>query len=254
MMNFSEWLALRRAAVVVLAVVALPAQSAETSEELASGWRFQATPYVWMTGLQGHVRPLRAAPRVHVDKSFSDVLDNLDAAFFLHATARKDRWLVHGDMTYASTSDRVSLPLGLSAGAQVKQTSLSLLGGATWWSTPQTTVDAMAGVRWWRIQAQVQVPPLLQAASRTTFADPVLALRWRQDWAPRWSTVVYGDVGGFGVGAHATWQALVTLNYQITPQAYVSLGYRHLSVDYRKDGKSLDFSMAGPMLGATWRF
>lgn len=207
-----------------------------------------------MSGLAGHVRPLQSAPRVHVDKSFSEVLEQLDAAFFLHATARKDRWLVHGDISHAATSDTVALPLGLAARAKVRQTSLSLLGGYTWWQTPQAGVDVMAGLRWWRIQAQVQVPPLLQAASRTTFADPVLALRWRQNWAPRWSTVVYGDVGGFGVGSHATWQALATLNYQLTPQATLSVGYRHLSVDYREQGKSLDFSMAGPMLGATWRF
>lgn len=230
------------------------AQSAAAPDSAADSWRFQVTPYVWMTGLEGHVRPLATAPRVHVDKTFSDVLDHLNAAFFLHATARKDRWVVHADMSHAATSDSATLPLGLSASAQVKQTSLSLLGGMTWRPTAQATIDAMAGVRWWRIQAQVQVPPLGEATSRTTFTDPVLALRWRHEWAPRWSTVVYGDVGGFGVGAHATWQALATLNYQITPQAYVSVGYRHLRVDYRKDGKSLDFSMSGPMLGATWRF
>lgn len=228
--------------------------TAPAIDEAAAGWRFQLTPYVWMTGLDGQVRPLQGGPTLPVDKSFSEVLKNLDAAFFLHGTARKDRWVVHADFSHASTSDSVALPLGLSAQAQVKQTSLSVLGGYTWLPTAETAVDAMAGVRWWRIQAQVQVPPIAQAASRTSFADPVLALRWRQEWAPRWSTVVYGDVGGFGVGSHATWQALATVNYQLTPQAFLSLGYRHLSVDYRGDGKALDFSMAGPVLGATWRF
>ena len=220
----------------------------------AGAWRFQVTPYVWMIGMNGHVQPAAGLPSLHVDKSFSEIWDSLDAAFFLNATARKDRWVVHGDMSHAVTSDAAALPIGLTAQAKIKQTSVSMLGGYTWLQAPQTAVDVMAGVRWWSIRAQVQVPSILQASSNTTFADPVIAVRWHQDWAPRWSTVVYGDVGGFGVGSRQTWQALVTLNYQITPQAYVSVGYRHLSVDYRKNGKTLDFSMAGPMLGATWRF
>lgn len=220
----------------------------------ADAWRFQITPYVWMIGMNGHVRPASGLPSLHVDKPFSEIWKSLDAAFFLNATARKDRWVVHGDMSHAVTSDDAALPIGLTGHAKIKQTSVSLLGGYTWLQAPQTVVDAMAGVRWWSIRAQAQVPPILQASSNTAFADPVLALRWHQDWAPRWSTVVYGDVGGFGVGSRQTWQALATLNYQITPQAYVSVGYRHLSVDYRKNGKTLDFSMAGPMLGATWRF
>lgn len=230
------------------------AQSNPGLQEAAAAWRFQVTPYVWMTGLDGRVRPLQRGPTLHVNNSFSELLKNLDAAFFLNATARKDRWVLHGDISHASISETEPLPYGLSAKAKIKQTSLSVLGGYTWMPAAQTTVDTMAGVRWWRIQGQVQVAPIAQAASRTSFADPVLALRWRQEWTPRWSTVVYGDVGGFGVGSHATWQALATVNYQFTPHAYVSLGYRHLSVDYRSDGKALDFSMAGPVLGVTWRF
>jgi len=241
---------------MLLTVAALPvcAQSQNVPDMAPKAWRFQATPYVWMTGLRGNVRPVQGAPTVHVNNSFSEVLENLDAAFFLNATARKDRWVLHGDLSHAATSDSVELPLGLTANAQVKQSSLSLLGGYTWLPKPDATVDLMAGMRWWRIRAEVKIPPVLQASSNTSFVDPVLAIRWYQDWAPRWSTMVYGDVGGFGIGSHSTWQAVGTLNYQMTPQAYLSLGYRYLSVDYRKNGKSLDFSMSGPMLGATWRF
>ncbi|WP_262983254.1 hypothetical protein [Paracoccus mutanolyticus] len=44
------------------------------------------------------------------------------------------------------------------------------------------------------------------------------------------------------------------MNYQVTDQLYVSAGYRQLNVDYRDGGTRLDVTMAGPILGATWRF
>jgi hypothetical protein len=64
----------------------------------ADAWRYQLTPYVWMTGLDGSVRPFRGAPTVSVNKSFSDILENLDAAAFVNGTARK------GNMCCRATS------------------------------------------------------------------------------------------------------------------------------------------------------
>ena len=157
------------------------AQTAETQ-----AWRTQLTPYVWMTGLQGHIQPVSGAPTVHVDKSFSDVLENLDAAFFVSGSARKDRWVLHGDFSHASTSDGASLPLGLSARAKVRQSSLTLTGGYNWQLAPQSSVDLMGGVRVWDIHAHVQVPGVAAAQSNTSFVDPVVAVRWRYDLGSQW--------------------------------------------------------------------
>lgn len=44
------------------------------------------------------------------------------------------------------------------------------------------------------------------------------------------------------------------MNYQVKENIFVSVGYRHLSVDYRDEGKRLDFSQSGPVVGATFRF
>lgn len=226
--------------------------SAQTAAE--ESWRVQLTPYVWMTGLEGHIRPVEGAPTAHVDNSFSDVLQNLDAAFFLTGTARKGRLVLQGDFSYASTSDSASLPLGLSAHAKVRQTSATLTGGYNWQLTPSSSMDLMAGMRLWDIKAHVRVPGLAATQSTTHFVDPIVAARWRQDWAAQWSTLVYLDVGGFGVGSDSTWQAVGAVNYQWSENLFFSLGYRHLHVNYRDDGKRLDFNQSGPMLGATLKF
>jgi hypothetical protein len=44
------------------------------------------------------------------------------------------------------------------------------------------------------------------------------------------------------------------VNYQWSENLFFSLGYRHLHVNYRDDGKRLDFNQSGPMLGATLKF
>lgn len=220
----------------------------------SDAWRFQLTPYVWMTGLDGQVRPFKGAPTANVNKSFSDVLDNLDAAAFINGTARKGRYVLQGDFSYAATSDKAALPLGLSAQAKIRQTSMTLTGGRNWALSPQSSLDLMAGLRLWQIKAEVNVPGLASAQSNTSFVDPIVAARWRYDIAPRWSTLLYADMGGLSVGSKFTWQIHGSVNYQVKDNIHLSLGYRQLSVDYRDGGKQLDFSQSGPIVGATFRF
>lgn len=65
---------------LIAAGLALPTNADGINEE---GWRFQLTPYVWMAGLAGDVRPLENAPTVSTSRSFSSILDDLDGAFFM---------------------------------------------------------------------------------------------------------------------------------------------------------------------------
>ena len=136
----------------------------------------------------------------------------------------------------------------------MRQSSLTLTGGYNWQLAPQSSVDLMGGVRVWDIHAHVQVPGVAAAQSNTSFVDPVVAVRWRYDLGSQWSSLLYADAGGFGLGSDATWQALASINYQWRDSIYLSLGYRHLSVDYRSGGKRLDFSQSGPLLGVTLKY
>ncbi len=134
----------------------------------------------------------------HVEQSFSDILENLDAAFFVSGTARQGRWVLHGDASHASASRSAALPLGLSARAKVRQTSVTLTGGYNWQWAKQSSVDFLAGARLWDIDASVTLPGIAAVQSSTSFVDPVVAVRWRYDFAPQWSSLVYVDTGGWG--------------------------------------------------------
>ena len=221
----------------------------------ADSWRGQLTPYVWMPSLAGDIRPTSGAPRLSTRQSFSDIFDDLDAAFFLHATARRDRLVLFGDISYASLSTRGDVLPGVSALGKARQASLTAAAGYQVVKTPGLAIDLLAGARLWDVQAAIDIPALgLGATQSERWVDPLLATRLRSDFAPDWSGILYADIGGFGVGSDATWQLVGTLNYQLNESLYLSAGYRHLALNYDDNGALLDIEMSGPLLGATWRF
>lgn len=108
-----------------------------------------------------------------------------------------------------------------------------------------------------RLEIEAGVSVAGGAVSRSgdkDFVDPILALRANYSLAPRWSAIAYIDHGVTGMGSDSTTQVVATINCQITDRAYVLAGYRRLDVDYRSGGTRVDATMAGPLLGLTWRF
>lgn len=218
-------------------------------------WRFQLTPYVWFSGLSGDIRPIENGPTASTSLSFSDVLDDLDSAFFLAGSARKGRWVLFGDMTWASLSRESALLPGVDIEGKLRQRSLTAAAGYQVVQEPTQQLDLLIGARTWRIDAEVNVSALSVNASETErWVDPVLMTRWRSQWSPHWTTLLHADIGGFGVGADSTWQLIATANYQINHYIFASAGYRHLALDRDDQGTRLDVEMSGPLVGLTYRF
>ena len=58
-----------------------------------------------------------------------------------------------------------------------------------------------------------------------------------------------------GAGSEAAWQALATVNRQLSDSAFLANGYLHLEVDYQSGrGAKADVSLSGPLIGATLQF
>lgn len=220
-----------------------------------SDWSGQVTLYGWGAGVSGDFTPLPGAPRLSFDNSFSDVLEDLDAAFFMTALARRGDLVFFGDLTYSSSSRSGRVPPGVAASGKLTMRSATLAAGKRLQAGPQTTLDLLGGARFWSIDGSVSVPLVgVSVAPEANFTDPILALRANTQLSPRWSLLAYADAGGFGVGSDVTWQAAVTANYQISDHVYLSGGWRHLYVDYNNSGADFEGSMTGPVVGATFRF
>jgi len=246
-------------------VAALSAAAGLASADTAgdeSQWRFQLTPYVWAAGMDGRIRPATSLPTVEVDRSFGELLSNSDGAFFLTGSARKDDWVLLGDFTWSSSSQDgqvpvPSVPVPLPASGGTEQVSLTLAGGRTLTGDTNARLDVYAGLRVWSVEGSVSVPALgVDASTRERWADPLIGARFNMAIAERVSFTLQGDLGGAELlgGARSTLQLLAVANWNLGERLYLSAGYRHLSFDYRQDGRVLDIALNGPLLGATWRF
>lgn len=235
-----------RAALAVAATLAPVAAAAQD-------WSGQITLYGWGAAVSGDFTPFTGAPTLSFDKSFSDILEDLDGAFFATGLARRGDLILFGDLTYAKSSRSGTLPPGIPASGELSTRSLTLAAGRRLDMRGATTVDVLAGLRAWEIDGKVTLP-ILRIAPSAHFVDPIVALRVNTPLADRWSLLGYLDVGGFGVGSDFTSQVAVTANYQMTDNLYLSFGWRHLHVDYSDGGTRVKGGMTGPLVGATWRF
>lgn len=243
---------LRAVAAALLAASGLAAPAAAQSGDETV---FQITPYVWATGLGGSLT--LDARRVEFEESFRDILSDLDGAFFLSAFARHDRVVFLGDVSWSSSSREgvVPVPVPLKASGRLRQTSVTLAAGYRVLEGSGPTVDLLGGLRHWRIEAKATVPDLgFSQTRRASFTDPIVGARLNAPIAPGWSSLVYADVGGFGVGSERSWQLLATLNYAVSRDIFLSVGYRHLEVDYRSSALRVDTRFSGPLIGASFRF
>lgn len=235
------------AALAVCAALAAPAR--------AQDWTGQVTLYGWGAGVTGDFRPFAGGPDLSFSRSLSEVLDDLDRAFFATGLARRGNLVLFGDLTYSAVSREGLVPPGVPAAGEVTIRSLTLAAGRRFQTGGGTTVDALAGLRGWSVEGAVAVPAAGVSLSPTsTFVDPILALRVNTPLSDRWSLLGYADVGGFGVGSEFTWQLGLTANYRASERLYLSAGWRHLHLRYEEDGKRFDGDMRGPVIGATLTF
>lgn len=240
-------------------------------------WALQVTPYMWAAGLDGQISPFRRGPTIGVEKSFSDVLDDLNFGGFINIWGRYDRFVLSGDIMYVDTTDGHNagplpaftipgvgvIPPGGNINAKVdtKQFTATLMGGYRVIDTLQFTLDALGGARFWHISNDVKLTGSLGGLSGSTsygesfgWVDPVVGLRAFLPLTEKLSLQGQADIGGFGAGSDLTWSALATVNYVFSDHLSASVGYKVLDVDYNHKDHVYDTRLSGPVLGMTYKF
>jgi len=250
------------------AVIMTPIE-AQIEGDASPGWAFQVTPYLWATGMKGHISPFRRLPAISVHKSFADVVDNLDFGGFVNIWGRYDHFVLSADIMYVRTSDSRAfgpLPLlpsplpplpAVTASVDSSQFMAALMGGYRVVDTPSFSLDALGGVRFWHISNQVTVSALGRSGSYGEsfgWADPMVGARAFLHLGDKLSLHAQADIGGFTAGSDLSWSVLATVNYAFTDHFSVSAGYKVLDVDYDRRGHIFDTRLSGPVLGLTYRF
>lgn len=222
------------------------------------GWWFRASPYLWLTAIDGHVSIGRlTAP---VDISMHDTLKSFDMGFMGEFEAGYGRWSLCTDVLYAKTSEDIGGGGALFKSFRYEQKQ--------WLITPVIAYRAVEGSHFnLDLFGGVQIMSLrsdltgrfvsggqVEAGRDLTIVDPVIGLRGQVGLGDAFFLDYRGQVGGFGADSKFTWEAYTGLGYHLSRYADISLGYRAVGIDYDKDAFSLNTTTHGPILGFELRF
>jgi hypothetical protein len=231
-------------------------------------WQVEFTPYLFASGLHGSTGTQQVS--ADVNTGFSDIVENLDSGFMGTLEARRGRWgfildglyfklgdqrasswegpagigSATGDLDVTTTMQMVQLsaayrlgggvPTDLVVAGRTTQLDLDLnLVATTGGLLPGGTRSLSAGRNWW---------------------DPVVGVRVALLFAERWSVMLYGDIGGFGVGSDLTYQGIAGVNWQFSEHVSAKAGYRYIYQDYENNGFVWKMAAYGPYLGLGIRF
>ena len=252
--------------VVALAAIMTGLHPARAEDALSpGGMQIFLTPYLWLSGINVTTQtPLAREPQVNSDVSAIDLLSHLSGVPFMgSAEIRDGPFGLLGDVLHVPVSTTIRTRDVLFQGGKAALntntgTALFLYRAL---EEPSQFADIGGGFRAWGFAANLNLNAgLLPAASvsRTaSWGDPLLAGRYHRELGNGFALTAYGDVGGFGVGAHVDWQVVGTIDYALNPSTNLRLGYRSLNFNYQASGGfNLGFNvhMKGPILAATFRF
>lgn len=215
----------------------------------AQDWQYDLYIYGLGAGLDGvaGVGPIDA----DVDLGVSDLLDNLELGVMGSFRAKKGDWAVMTDLIFTG--------LGASGPrADVDVDMVIFEAGVAYRFAP--VFELLFGARSFDIDADVALrgPRGLAASGGESWVDPFLGLRLEAPLSDNWLLVGRLDAGGVGVGADSSFNFAVHFGYRFSDGATLTLGWRHLDVDY-EDGEGLDrfrfdVQIAGPQVGVAFHF
>ena len=222
------------------------------------------TPFLPLTGINAAIStPLRRAPVVDTSVGAFQMLGHLDGIPFTGL-------IEISDAPFSLLGEALHLPVGTS----ITTRNVFFSGGSASLNTnegtatllyhvlaqPAQSLDAGIGFRPWSFTADLSLNGRIARSVRITqsaqWADPLIAARYRYDFGNGFAVTAYGDVGGFGVGAHTDWQVLGTIDYALKPWVSLRVGYVSLNFDYTTNVGAVGFDVhiKGPILLASFRF
>ena len=201
-----------------------------------------------------------------MDESLSDLLDDLKGIAMLGFGLRKEKFGFYAQPNWIKLeSDARVGPL-----SSTLESKLWIVDAAgfyqlhKWGEEKPLTLDALAGVRYWHINNELTIHSAggaidFNGSDSRYLIDPIVGLRAKIYFTPKFSLSLHGDVGGFGASDNSSdlsWQALGTLGYDFNRHFALDLGYRAMSVD--KDSgsgsKGMDVILHGFLLGLNFHW
>ena len=222
------------------------------------------TPYAWMPWVGVGINPSNSRlPRESGTVDFGQILDHMTWVPFMGAIEFRDGPIgglfdyVHAPLKAGVTTKDILFGSG-QAGLDINIGTAMFFYRAL--VAPNQYLDAGLGVRAWGLAGDISLSgkrmrlPNFTVASGEAWADPLIGARYHVDLGNGYGATAYGDVGGFGLGAHIDWQLMGTVDYSCEPWIDLHAGFRTLNFNYSATRSGLNVNLYGPIIAATFRF
>lgn len=243
----------------VLGVMALAVAGSTAGAQDEERWHVQFTPYLMLAGLNGDIG--LGGRTTEVDESFGDIFENLDFAVMGAVEARRGRWGLWSDLLYTDlgVEGEITGPIDRLDEFEFDSSVLIVSPGIAYRVTRPgpAAIDLLGGFRYWNVDNGLTV--FGEGGGEAEFQDsqgwfdPIVGARLLADLSERLFLLGRGDIGGFGVGADFSWQALAGFGYRFDAEGRYSgiAAYRHIAVDYEDEDDAFlfDVAMSGPTVG-----
>lgn len=242
-------------------------------------WHYSLTPYAWFPNIHQTLQystPLGGGKTVDVEVKPDSYLSNLDFALMGTFEARKGEWALAMDLIYNDFSNQdskirnvqgpggnLSLPIDTSLNVDIKALIWEGIGSYTVARSATGTLDVFGGVRYLGLKTSTDLsfsgPEGIigrsgSQSNRLNVWDGIVGVRGEVKIGDSgdWFLPYYLDIGA---GSHSnwTWQGWTGVGYRFD-WGDVVLAYRNLYYSTDEDKVIEDLRMAGPALGATFRW
>ncbi len=220
------------------------AQGVVYDETAGDKWRSALIVYLWALGMDGTAAI--AGNEVEVDKSFSDLLEDLDAALSLRFESHKGRWGYFLDAMYTRLKPEGDTPIG-----KVTVDVKNVIAEAGGLYHINSTVAALYGVRYQEMDVDLEFPRRTVGAKQD-WVDAFVGLRVVPVRTEKWNVFLRGDIGGGD--SDFVWNAVLGAQYRFNRNWSAIGAYRVLSNDVENNGFRWDVDYQGLGLALGYSF
>ncbi len=257
--------------VLVALGILLATSPAISAEKSSDEWDVTMIGYLFAVNIDAisGVGTPAGASEVPVDLGFSDLSKQLDFAFSGLMIAKKGRLSLNVDVSITELSKGIdeTIPVGpgtafVDADIDVGIKEFEVFAGYKFFQQ-FPDLEVIAGARYIEHDIEVDVnvgPAALNVDIGDDWVDPFIGLQYHAPINDKWSLLVRGDVGGFGVGSDFTWRFNAGATYKLSNNWEAAFMYKILDIDYESGSKSdLDYykwdgDQQGILVGVGYHF
>jgi outer membrane protein OmpA-like peptidoglycan-associated protein len=251
-----ENLVKRHSTALLVALTLGISAGAYADETRTEGLNLELTPYVWAAGIDGRLSVRNE--EVNFNRSFSDIIQNTDAAFMGLAIVSYNRFVLYADYDYLALSDDartkrgVLFPIGTKVTGDLNMDVGTYGIGYRFNTFGKNTIDVLIGEQ--LTNTDVKLKALGEKAqNKDSLTDTLVMLRPSFQISERWRfnpTLAYGVSGD----SDTTYTMMPQVQYQFSDSFALRVGYKKLYYKFKSNNNELEPAIEGAFLGVGWTF